>query len=142
MTDKVRQARSALKRLYHDRDPAYYDGLFVEPHIFSARLVEDAVDHLDLAPRAELVLRLTGSADPVNSPGNARNIRQLTAVIDPDLRLDVGFPLGHHRLDDVAVFCRIRSEVDHLARVLIQVKQPEGDRLRKSPDLSWKIVME
>ena len=54
MTDKVRQARNALKRLYHDRDPAYYGGLFVEPPVFSARPVEDAVEHLDLAPRAEL----------------------------------------------------------------------------------------
>src|SRR5262245_6802224 len=131
MTDKVRQARSALRRLYHDRDLAYSDGLFVEPHVFSARPVEGTV-----------VLRLTGSADPVNSPGNARNIRQLTAVIDPDLRLDVGFQLGHHGLDDVSVFCRIRGEVDHLARVPIQVKQLDVVRLIKLVDRSWTIVIE
>src|SRR6516164_8442749 len=39
---------NALRRSYHDRYPADCDGLFVEPHVFAARPVEDAVDQDDL----------------------------------------------------------------------------------------------
>src|SRR5262245_33113571 len=59
----------------------------------------------------------------VHVPGDLRDLRHLSTVVNPDLGLDRGLELGAHGGNQVLVLFPIRGEVDRLLRVRLKVEQ-------------------